>query len=212
LRDVADHFSRPEQVEAMDRKRVDLGLREWEEYVIRKHFRAHGRILDIGCGCGREAIPLARKGYEVVAVDVSEAQLKRAEENAIGAGVDVSFQTTDGVNLPEGSFDAIVLWAQVLGNIESREHQLKLLASCREALSDTGILSASGHNGRFCRKDTPQHTDEDWLYPWGKGELKYHLFTVEAFQSLFTDSGFTVLETQIPDSLPAIIHAVACRQ
>ena len=209
MKDVTNHFSRPEQVEAMDRKRVALGLREWEKGVIEKTFPPEGRILDIGCGCGREAIPLAKRGYDVVAVDVSAAQLHRAGQNAEKAGVKIAFEKTDGLRLPEGPFDAIILWAQVLGNIQARKDQLALLTGCRHVLSDHGLLSASGHNRTFCQKDSPEYTDAHWLYPWGKGELKYHLFTRETFETLFTQSGLEILETEIPDSLPAIIHTVA---
>lgn len=36
------------------------------------------RILDIGCGTGRHAIELAKRGYKVTGVDLSESQLQRA--------------------------------------------------------------------------------------------------------------------------------------
>jgi ubiquinone/menaquinone biosynthesis C-methylase UbiE len=38
------------------------------------------KILDIGCGTGRHAIELTRRGYKVVGVDLLESQLKRARE------------------------------------------------------------------------------------------------------------------------------------
>jgi 2-polyprenyl-3-methyl-5-hydroxy-6-metoxy-1,4-benzoquinol methylase len=40
------------------------------------------RILDIGCGTGRHSIELAKRGYTVVGIDLSESQLKRAKEKA----------------------------------------------------------------------------------------------------------------------------------
>ena len=36
------------------------------------------KFLDLGCGNGRNAIPLARMGYEVVGMDISEVALKQA--------------------------------------------------------------------------------------------------------------------------------------
>ena len=49
------------------------------------------RILDIGCGTGRHAIELSRRGYSVTGVDLSEAQLARAREKAAALGVSVEW-------------------------------------------------------------------------------------------------------------------------
>jgi 2-polyprenyl-3-methyl-5-hydroxy-6-metoxy-1,4-benzoquinol methylase len=38
------------------------------------------KILDIGCGTGRHAIELTKRGYNVTGVDLSENQIKRARE------------------------------------------------------------------------------------------------------------------------------------
>ena len=40
------------------------------------------RILDIGCGTGRHSIELAKRGYTVVGIDLSESLLKRAKEKS----------------------------------------------------------------------------------------------------------------------------------
>lgn len=48
---------------------------------------APGRALDLGCGEGGDAIWLAEQGWQVVAVDFSEAGLARAAEHAAERGV-----------------------------------------------------------------------------------------------------------------------------
>jgi len=40
------------------------------------------KILDVGCGTGRHAIELTKRGYQVTGIDLSESQLKRAKEKA----------------------------------------------------------------------------------------------------------------------------------
>lgn len=45
------------------------------------------RILDIGCGTGRHAIELARRGYHVTGFDLSEGQLSLARQKAAAADV-----------------------------------------------------------------------------------------------------------------------------
>lgn len=48
------------------------------------------RALDLGCGSGRNAIFLARRGFSVEAVDYSNAAIAWARERVVEAGVDVS--------------------------------------------------------------------------------------------------------------------------
>jgi 2-polyprenyl-3-methyl-5-hydroxy-6-metoxy-1,4-benzoquinol methylase len=68
------------------------------------------RILDIGCGTGRHAIELARRGYHVTGFDLSEGQLRRAREKAAAAGVAVEFQRRDATH-PHfvGQFEAAIM-------------------------------------------------------------------------------------------------------
>ena len=41
------------------------------------------RIIDIGCGTGRHAIELSKRGYRVTGIDLSESQLAKAKEKSI---------------------------------------------------------------------------------------------------------------------------------
>lgn len=68
------------------------------------------KIVDIGCGTGRHAIELAKRGYSVTGIDLSEAQLKKAREKAEQANVKVEFLRYDARNLPfENQFDAAIM-------------------------------------------------------------------------------------------------------
>lgn len=40
------------------------------------------KILDVGCGTGRHAIELTKRGYKITGIDRSESQLERAREKA----------------------------------------------------------------------------------------------------------------------------------
>lgn len=69
------------------------------------------RILDVGTGPGFLAITLALAGHDVTAVDVTEAMLVQAQNNATQYGVKVNFVLSDVQCLPfeDNSFDLIVL-------------------------------------------------------------------------------------------------------
>ena len=49
----------------------------------------YGRVLDLGCGSGYWAVDLARRGWEVVGVDIVPEALERARRRARDAGVEV---------------------------------------------------------------------------------------------------------------------------
>jgi SAM-dependent methyltransferase len=53
------------------------------------------RALDVGCGKGRDAIHLAKKGWEVTAVDLEERAIGKARERAAEAGADVHWVVGD---------------------------------------------------------------------------------------------------------------------
>jgi SAM-dependent methyltransferase len=61
----------------------DMLLRLAEDEIIRN---GPGRLLDIGCGAGRNAVPLARLGWDVLASDLSEPMLVAAAERADAVG------------------------------------------------------------------------------------------------------------------------------
>lgn len=70
-----------------------------------------GRALDLGTGDGRNAIWLARQGWQVTAVDFSRVGLERARTRAIAAGADVDWQLHDLLEWrpAPGAFDLVVL-------------------------------------------------------------------------------------------------------
>jgi 2-polyprenyl-3-methyl-5-hydroxy-6-metoxy-1,4-benzoquinol methylase len=73
-------------------------------------------VLDAGCGFGRHAVALARRGYSVTGVDRSEALLELAMRLAAEQGVEVTFRAGDVRALAGlGPFDACVCLSTVFG-------------------------------------------------------------------------------------------------
>jgi SAM-dependent methyltransferase len=68
-----------------------------------------GRALDVGCGEGADAIWLARGGWTVTAIDISEVALRRARAAANQAGAAVEWICGDALQMafPVGSFDLL---------------------------------------------------------------------------------------------------------
>ena len=67
-----------------------------------------GRVLDVGCGEGADAVWLASRGWEVTAIDVSAVALRRARAAAEASGVRVTFLQLDLADAGAlGAFDAV---------------------------------------------------------------------------------------------------------
>lgn len=108
-------------------------------------------ILDIGCGTGRHAIELAKRGYNVTGIDLSESQLKRASEKALAAGLDIKFIKMDARNLLfKNEFDlAIMICEGAFPLMETDEMNFDILKSAAAVLKTNGKLIFTTLNGLF---------------------------------------------------------------
>ena len=79
-------------------------------FIARLPIPAGSRVLDVACGTGNLAIPLARAGHLVTGVDIAPNLLSQARERAAAESLSVTFDEGDAENLPyaDGSFDAVV--------------------------------------------------------------------------------------------------------
>ncbi len=66
------------------------------------------RVLDLGCGEGRDSVFFASRGFEVTGVDASQAGLRKAERLAGERGIQVRWLQGDMAHLPlDGPFDLV---------------------------------------------------------------------------------------------------------
>jgi SAM-dependent methyltransferase len=104
-----------------------------------------GRALDLGCGEGADAVWLAQRGWDVVAVDISDTALGRAAQAATDRDVAdriefVQLDLSDG--FPAGTFDLIS--SQFLHSTVRLDRQ-KILANAAAALRPGGLLVIVDH-------------------------------------------------------------------
>jgi SAM-dependent methyltransferase len=123
-----------------------------------------GRVLDVGCGEGADAVWLARGGWEVTALEVSGVALERAAGHARDAGVAVRWVHAElaEAGLPPGSFDLVSAQYPALLRTPDAAAEHALLA----AVAPGGVLLLVHHAGM----DTHQPHDgsfdpADYVWP-----------------------------------------------
>jgi len=79
-------------------------------FIARLNIPAGATALDVACGTGNLAIPLARQGCTVTGADIAVNLLEQARERATAAGLSAVFVEGDAEDLPfaDASFDVVV--------------------------------------------------------------------------------------------------------
>ena len=99
------------------------------------------RALDVGCGAGLLAEPLARLGAQVTAIDPAEELIAAALEHAAGQGLAIDYRAVAVENL-EGEFDLIT----AMEVIEHTADPQQFLISLARRLAPGGVLVMSTPN------------------------------------------------------------------
>lgn len=105
--------------------------------LIEKYFPGQGKVCDIGCGPGRYALELARKGYAVTLLDLSDELITLAKSKFKEAGLRADgFIVDDARNLGQfasSSYDAALLMGPMYHLIDplDRHNVLKELKRMR---------------------------------------------------------------------------------
>ena len=105
-------------------------------------FDKNKKILDIGCGTGRHSIELAKRGYKVTGIDLSESQLERAKELAEKVGIGVELIKMDARELYyTDAYDAVIMICEgAFPLMETDEMNFKILQNASKALKNNGKL------------------------------------------------------------------------
>src|SRR3972149_4614948 len=82
-------------------------------------------VVDLGCGRGRHAIPLSRRGYRVTGVDLSDKMLGLARERALREGASIEWVREDMRKfVRRGAFGACLSLFPSFGFFNDEENEL----------------------------------------------------------------------------------------
>jgi S-adenosylmethionine-dependent methyltransferase len=159
--DIADYYNRSPHDEhsRLDRFQLEYDL-TWR--FLNKYLPSHGTVLEVGAGSGRYTLELARRGYQVTAVDLSPALIELCRENLANEGLSdrVQLFVADGRDLREVTarqFDAALVMGPLYHLIVEADRKLAL-KEAYDRLRPGGIIfttfiSRLGVFGGLLQKD-----------------------------------------------------------
>jgi cyclopropane fatty-acyl-phospholipid synthase-like methyltransferase len=153
--------------------------------------------LDIGCGYGRLTIPLAKKGYTVVGVDINQRYVEEAKKRSEGLDVTIHCRNIFQFN-PQQKFENVLSMWNTLMHFD--QNQLaSLFSKVRSWMRDDGILLAEL---LYITKQDKQflETRNDgsaFVFEVGENSIPMHIHPPETIRSLLKAANFSGYDVSI---------------
>ncbi len=174
------------------------------EFIIKEMLLdKESKILDLGCGAGRHSISLAKKGFIVTGIDISEYMLLEARKRAKNARITLHFiqanlAEINKLNFPKNSFNGVICLNEagigVLGNLEKELNFYKVVFNLLNEGSKFVITCFNGLRRYLKSKD------ENPKFDFIKGEFTWSAEVSEGnilkeVQRVYIPSELTMLLT-----------------
>ncbi|MCU1456674.1 MAG: Methyltransferase domain [Actinomycetia bacterium] len=112
--------------------------------------RPGARVLDVGCGPGRHALGLARAGFDVVGIDLSEEFISLARAAAAAEGIEARFEVRDARDLAfRDEFDGVVSICQGGFGLLGGRAEETVMGEMAAALRPGGVLALDTFSAGF---------------------------------------------------------------
>ena len=166
-----------------------------------KGFCGKGRILDIGCGSGRNLLPFAKAGFDCYGIDFSEEMLKHAAEfgktNKIK--LKLKYGRAQFIPFPTKSFDYAMSIA-VLHHLKKEDH-LRALSEMFRVLKNNGkaVITVWNHlNPKFFKFILKKEAFVPWKLNDQTYLRYYYFFSFWELKKLIRKAGFKILHSSSP--------------
>jgi len=166
--------------EYLDTKLIQFQLHEFMSLLPKG-----GKILDIGCGAGRDLAYFSEDGFEAIGIDLAKELLKKAKAKKLK----VKNMNLLELNFKENTFDGI--WCMATLSDIPRSELSNAIKNFNKVLKKEGIIYLAvkeGEGEKVIKKE--RYGNEPRFYTfYKKGELEQEL----------TKNNFTILKSTVSD-------------
>jgi len=146
ISDITDYYNTEAEGEHARLLRHQLEFEMTWRY-LKRYLPPQGTLLEVGAATGRYTLPLAQRGYQVTAVDLSEVQLKRNRQRLAEAGLEsqvrlVAADARDLSPVPGTDFDAVLLMGPLYHLVQEADRRLAL-QNVYARLKPGGVICSS---------------------------------------------------------------------
>lgn len=152
-----------------------------------------GPVADLGCGPGAHALALARRGYDVVGIDVSPRMVEVARARAARDEVDATFDVHD-VGGPLRFADASLGGVLAVLVLQHLPHPAAFIAEIRRCLRPGGhlLITAPVRDAKSLRSQSLYWRLRGACYQRVPGAVRF--YDTSSLPLLVEDQGLTVVE------------------
>ncbi|OPJ56425.1 class I SAM-dependent DNA methyltransferase [Alkalithermobacter paradoxus] len=153
----------------------EVDYNEWTNYIesiYKKENVKVKNILELACGTGNLTIPLAKRGYNVVGIDISEEMLSIAREKINKEGLDIVLLNQDMTQLDFDVYDMDCVlcgcdgFNYILDDVQLEELFIKVYSILKEEGLFVFDISSYFKLSNILHNNTFGENREDIAYIW----------------------------------------------
>ncbi len=196
---------------------VDQGLTAGENKLLSYLPSCQGKLLLLGVGGGREAIPLAKCGFTVTGVDYIPEMIDNAKQNVAKHGLTINglVQEISRLELDSSTYDVVWLSAAMYSSVPTRQRRIRMLQRIYRALKPGGYLACQFH-WNTSRMPSPRVEKAGKVLAWltlgnlsyERGDMLWHniefihgFLSKEELTGEFNETGFELVCLEIEDRI-----------